>query len=177
MYQSPYFIEECKKRMTSISNWGFVLNEERSDDDWALLGWGLEDIRIAIEYHPYAYQLTTYIDYRKQHVDVEKLYAMVGINERCIYQFGGADLEKGIEAVTGAILSFLNCFDLFDHTDLKEALQKAYEQRETVESYILNKADQAYLSGQFDIAKRFYLQYEYALNDVQKKRLKRLQNN
>ena len=75
------------------------------------------------------------------------------------------------------MISNLNCFDLFDHTDLKEALQKAYEPRETVETYILNKADQAYLSGQFDIAKRFYLQYEYALNDIQKKRLKRLQNN
>ena len=176
MYQSPYFIEECKKRMTSISNWGFALNEERSGDDWALLGWELEGIRIAIEYHPYAYTLTTYIDYRKQHIDVEKLYSLAGINERCVYQFGGAGLEKGIEAVTGTIMSFLDRFDLFDHTDLKDAVKNAYEQRETVETYILNKADQAYLSGQFDTAKRFYLQYEYALNDIQKKRLKRLQN-
>ena len=50
MYQSSLFIEECKKRMTSVSNWGFILNEEKCKDDWALLGWELEGIKIAIEY-------------------------------------------------------------------------------------------------------------------------------
>ena len=176
MYQSPYFIEECKKRMISVSNWGFILTEEISDEEWALLRWKLEDISIAIEYHPYAYTLTTYVDYRKNPVDVGKLYDLVGIKEKYVYQYGGAGLEKGIEAITGSVLAFLNCFDLFDHTDLKAAVKKAYEQRETVESYILEKADQAYLSGLFDEAKRYYLQYEYALNEIQKSRLKRILN-
>ena len=72
MYQSPYFIAECKKRMISVSNWGFILTEEISDEEWALLRWKLEDISIAIEYHPYAYTLTTYVDYRKNPVDVGK---------------------------------------------------------------------------------------------------------
>lgn len=39
MYQSPYFVEECKKKMNPISSWGFILSEEISDDRWALLGW------------------------------------------------------------------------------------------------------------------------------------------
>ena len=176
MYQSPYFIAECKKRMISVSNWGFILTEEISDEEWVLLRWKLEDISIAIEYHPYAYTLTTYVDYRKNPVDVGKLYDLVGIKEKYVYQYGGAGLEKGIEAITGSVLAFLNCFDLFDHTDLKAAVKKAYEQRETVESYILEKADQAYLSGLFDEAKRYYLQYEYALNEMQKRRLKRILN-
>jgi hypothetical protein len=56
------------------------------------------------------------------------------------------------------------------------AVRKAYEQRETVESFFLKAADQAYLTGQFDTAKDYYMRYEYALNDLQKKRLKRLVN-
>ncbi len=176
MYQSPYFIEECKKKMASISNWGFILVEEISDHNWALLRWKLEDVRIAIEYHPYAYTLTTYIDYFEHPIDVRKLYDLVGIDEKYIYQFGSSGLCKGIEAITGTILSFLDHFDDADHTDLMNAVRKAYEQRETVESFFLKAADQAYLTGQFDTAKDYYMRYEYALNDLQKKRLKRLVN-
>lgn len=176
MYQSPYFIEECKKRMVTISNWGFILSKEVCDDEWALLEWKLQDIKIAIEYHPYAYTLSIYVKYRDQDIDVGKLYELAGIKEKYVYQFGGSGLEKGIEEITGSVLSFLNCFDIFDHTDLKNAVMKANVQRETIESYFLKMADQAYLSGQYDEAKRFYQQYEYAMNDLQKKRLKKILN-
>ena len=176
MYQSPFFIEECKNRMTSISNWGFELSEEISDDNWALIGWRLDDIRIVIEYHPYAFTLTTYMDYRTQHLNVGKLYELAGVKDKHVYQFGGAGLEKGIEAITKAILAFLGCYDVSDHTDLIGVVEQVYAQRKPAEIYFLHKADQMYLSGQHTNARKLYEQYEYALNDIQKKRFMRLSN-
>ncbi len=178
MYQSSLFIEECKKRMTSVSNWGFILNEEKCKDDWALLGWELEGIKIAIEYHPYAFTLSTYVSYRNQDIDTGKLYESVGIKaDECRYQFGGSGLEKGIESITDALLSFLDIFDWYDHSDLRKLVSNTYAHQKTentVDAYFLKKADQSYLSGDFASAKKYYLQYEYALNNLQKRRLARI---
>ena len=104
--------------MSSISDWGFRLVQESSGEDWAILRWELEGIRIAIEYHPYAYSLNTYIDYRGYEADVRKLYELAGINERPTYGFGSTGLLKGIEAVTGRVMSFLGHYDLHDHSEL-----------------------------------------------------------
>ena len=180
MYQSAHFVEECKKRMTSISNWGFILNEEKCKDDWAILGWELEGIGIEIEYHPYAFTLSTYINYKNQDIDIGKLYESVGIKaDKCRYQFGGSNLEKGIESVTDALLSFLENFDWFEHSDLRKLVSNTYAHQKTentVETYFLKMADQSYLSGDFTSAKRYYMQYEYALNSLQKRRLARINN-
>ena len=174
MYQSALFIEECKEKMNAISNWGFVLSEEKCEDKWALLTWELEDIRIAIEYHPYAYTLSTYVEYMNQDVNVRTLYDSVGVKDKYVYQFGSSGLEKGIESIAKALLSFLSHFDLSDHKDLKDLISKTKEQRDSIEAYELKRADQFYLSGKYDMAKKLYLKNECALNSIQKMRLDRI---
>ena len=176
MYQISLFLDVCKKRMESVSDWGFVLSEESSKDDWALLTWELEGISISIDYHPYAYIISTYVKDMGQDINVRALYDSVGIDDKSVYQFGGTGLEKGIETITGTVLSFLSRFDRTDHADLKEAISKIEEQHKTFEAYELERADQLYLSSEFDRAKAIYMQYDYALSDIQKKRLERIKS-
>ncbi|MBO7424057.1 MAG: hypothetical protein K6G47_03880 [Clostridia bacterium] len=138
MYQSPFFISECKKRMSSISDWGFRLVQEDSREDWAILRWELEGIRVSIEYHPYAHSLNTYIDYRGYEVNLRKLYELAGINERPTYQFGSTNLEKGIEAVTKRIMTFLDGYDLYDHSKLMSDISSNFVKQKSDETRFLN---------------------------------------
>ena len=131
MYQSPLFIEECKKRLSSLSDRGFGPALESMKDDWALLVWRLDDIRIAIEYHPYAYTINTYIDYRGKQLNVRRLYEQAGIEARERYQFWGAGLAAGIESSTAAIMSFVDHYDTPDHSGLKNVLQREYDEEMT----------------------------------------------
>lgn len=171
MYQSPYFITECKKRMLPITSRGFRLVQEKCEENWAILRWQLDDIWIAIEYHPYAYSLNTYIDYRGKEIDVWKLYELAGIDRRPVFQFGKAGLDRGIEVITDTVLTLLG---KFDHRELTDTIKGLCVHQETTETYFIKKADMEYLSGNFGTAKRYYEQYENYLNDTQRKRLNKI---
>ncbi len=173
--QSQYFTDECRTKLNTISDWGFVLCDERALEKWACLYWECEDVKIGLNLSTYEYCMSVRIEYKKQQVNMDKLYDLLGIEEKYVYQYGRSVIDKCIESVTGGINSLLKRFDQSDHSELNETLEKCLCERVTPETFFLDKADQAYLSGKYKEAEWYYKQYDYALNNLQKKRKKRIE--
>lgn len=170
-----YFIDECKKKMVRIHDHGFILSEEKHGDKWSCLAWESDGIRILVGYSSYGSEMDVFIDLNGQHADLTRLYDHLGIPNKHYCRCNRSGMEKCIDELTGGILDLLNRSGLKDHAALADALETSLVQKDAVERYFISEADQYYLSGDYQRARQLYKQYEYALNDKQLRRLKRIE--
>lgn len=170
------FVSKAKKSMKFISVWGFIPKNIIVTDKYELLSWQNERTIIEIVYDKYEFSVYASFYYNSSKVDVACLYDELQIHERLYYQFHDeSGFEKALAEVSCGIHAFLNHFDAFDLTDLFDVLNKnIINPIDELNKYYLNIADQAYLNGDYNTAKKYYLLSEEYMNNLQKKRLKKI---
>ena len=152
---------------------GYVMEVESSDDKYERLVFSREEIRIVIEHEiiHYAFFLSIYLGDKK--VDVNKLFENHNLPYRCKYEYPDKSrLEKGIAYMKEAMKRLVKEIYPEDISGFKAVLSEALlpESTETMEERYLLAADQRYLAGDYKQAVHFYEQAGPILNDLQKRR-------
>ena len=168
------FISLCENKTAFLIDAGYIFWLECRSSNYERIAWKKRNVIIAIEHERYEFRLGLDIYVHGIEVDVNKLFSDMGLPYKCSYEYFGAGLEKGVTYISEALEKLINDIYWMDEEGLIAKLEDTLlPPPPPLQVYELEHADQAYLSGDFRWAARFYKQYENFMTDLQRRRYKR----
>ncbi len=166
------FIDDCELEFGFLQNYGYKLEQKKSNNKYEQIIWNksVNGLKIEIYHELYEFSIYLLLKYKNQKVDVKKAFNEHSISYNEFYQYNDeGGLHNGLLYFSEKLKIL---FSLINETELKE---NYLINETTINEYYLKKADQLYLSGNYKEAEHYYTREGVTLNDVQKMRLKRIQ--
>ena len=168
------FITLCENKTAFLIDAGYIYWLEVRSPNYERIAWKSRNVIITIEHESYEFRLRLDIYVHGREVDMGKLFSDLDLPYKSSYEYFGAGIEKGVTYLAEALDKLINDIYWMDEDSLIAQLENTLlPPPPPIQVYGLECADQAYLSGDFRWAARFYKQYESFMTDLQKRRYKR----
>ena len=168
------FIALCENKTAFLIDAGYIYWLEVRSSNYERIAWKNRNVIITIEHESYEFRLVLDIYVHGKKVDVAKLFSDLDLPYRSSYEYFGAGIEKGVAYLAEALDKLINDIYRMDENGLITKLEGTLlPPPPPIHIYDLERADQAYLSGDFRWAARFYKQHASCLTDLQKRRYDR----